>query len=236
MKHPFKPKILIVDKNAGGSFLLTSILKDWGHETFSVNSFLKAIEYCKNSYTPDLIIVEMQETAESFFDFPKKFEQRTGKKIPIIVHSNLLEKEIIQNAIKSGYVDYLVRPVEPDILLDKISNIINPDLVLNENTFNFNLNEEAKILCPVHLDSINEFGIQGSVPFQLTIGTFISISSPTLNSHGLNELKVKVVEIQPNQKANLVSYPFAVKFSFVGLSFNESNKLRKIAMFKGVAA
>jgi CheY-like chemotaxis protein len=236
MKENIKPQVMIIDKNAGASFLLMSILKDWGYEITSVNSFLKAVDYCKNSYTPDLIIVEMNEPSVIYYEFPHKFMERTGKTIPMAVHSNETSKEVIIKSIQAGYLDYLVRPVEPEILHDKIKDLIRPDLKLSQKTFNFKMDEDAKITCPMHIDTINEFGIQASVPFQLNSGSLIDLLSPTLSEHGLSSMCVKVVEIKPKTSGDQSRYPYLVKLSFVGLKNSELTKLRKLAIFKGEAA
>jgi len=63
----------------------------------------------------------------------------------------------------------LLRPVETEILHDKIFNIIDPQLKLNNKTFNFKMDEEAKLNCPLHIDSINEFGLRASMPLNLVL-------------------------------------------------------------------
>lgn len=225
-----RPKILIVDKNDGGSFLLMSVLKDWGFETFSVNSFLKAIDYCKTNYTPDLVIVEMQGAAEVFYEFPRKLRERTGKAPPIVVHSRIADREVIEKAIRSGYTDFLVRPVEPEVLHDKLSDLLEPSHALNASTFKFQLNEEARLSLPIHIATINEFGIQGHAPFAPPSGVVVEITSPTLEQNGLPPLKVKVVSVVPGAVDN------QVKLGFIGLTGKELTKLRRLAMFKGDAA
>ena len=236
MKGNIKPQVMIIDKNAGGSFLLMSILKEWGYEITSVNSFLKAVDYCKTSYSPDLIIIEMNEPSVIYYEFPHKFLERTGKSIPMAVHSNETSKEVIIKSIQAGYLDYLVRPVEPEILHDKIKDLIRPDLKLSQKTFNFKMDEEASLTCPMHINTINEFGIQASVPFHLNTGSIIDLHSPTLTEHGLSNMCVKVVEIRPKAPSELGRHPYLVKLNFVGLKSSELTKLRKLAIFKGEAA
>lgn len=229
-------KILIIDKNAGGSFLLMSILKDWGHEIFSLNSFLKAIDYSKTSYTPDLVIVDMQEPGMLFYEFPRKFIERTGITSPIVVHSAIRSKEIVTKSIQAGYKDYLMRPMDPEILHDKIDTLLNPDMKLSQKTFNFNLNEDAKITCPVHINLVNEFGIQASVPYHFVPGMVFDLQSPILQGQGLDAINVRVVEVQTQDVKNDSAYPYLIKLDFVGLTNTELIKLRKLAIFKGEVA
>lgn len=223
-------RILIVDKSGRGAFFLSSLLSSKGYKVFTVNSFLKAIDYGHHAHFPHLIIVDQQEPCTIFFEFPRKFHERTGIKIPIIAHSISVDKETIARAVRSGYNDYLVRPIDPDLLLDKVANLVNPDINLNQKTFRFNLTEEATMNFPFMIDSINEFGILAQTLFEVPAGTVFDLESPTLIKNGLKKIKVAVVECKSSGQS---IYPFTVKLSFVGLKSSELTLLRKMAMFKG---
>ena len=70
-----KARILIIDKTNGGTYLLGTNLQKWGFEVFTVNSFLKAIDYTQGSPNPPtLVIVEVNESSAIFLEFPRKFE------------------------------------------------------------------------------------------------------------------------------------------------------------------
>lgn len=228
-----KYKILIADKSGGASFLLTSVLASYGFDIFTVNSYLKAIEYCQNeSYTPNMIIVELVEPCAIFYEFPRKFLERTGKSIPILCQSVNTDKNVILKALQSGYKDYLIRPVEPEILLDKISNILSPEVKLSEKTFKYFVNEAGSLVLPVHLNYINEFGIDAYVGIEPKLGDVLSIKSPVLERSGLSSIDVRVVSYNPEKDVHGKPI-FKVNFSFVGVKPNDIAKIRKIAMFKG---
>ena len=129
-----------------------------------------------------------------------------------------------------------MRPVETEILHDKIFNIIDPQLKLNNKTFNFKMDEEAKLNCPLHIDSINEFGLRASMPFELSPGMLVNVQSPTLVENGLDGVNLKVVNIKLKEATDDAKYSFLVKLSFVGLKSSELTKLRRLAIFKGDAA
>lgn len=225
-------RILIIDKSGRGSFVLSSLLTSKGYTVFTLSSFLKAIDYSQHNYVPHLIIVDQQEPCAIFFEFPRKFLERTGVKIPIIAQSISVDKDTITRAIKSGYCDYLVRPVDPDLLLDKVANLMHPEINLNEKTFRFNLVEEATMHFPFMIDSINEFGVLAKTSLDLSPGTVFELESPTLARNGLKKLKVAVIECR-REPSETGDYPFTIKLSFLGLKSSDLTLLRKMAMFKG---
>lgn len=229
-----RSQILIVDKNNGGSFVLGTILTRWNYEIFKVNSFLKAIEYVKNSqYSPDLIIVELEEPSPIFYDFPNKFKERTGKDIPIVVHSAFAEKSCVHQSLSSGYKDYLIRPMMPDLLKDKISNIVKPNLKLNDPALTFHLDEEASLLSKLILDYMNELEIEASSQFPIKPGTIVTVQSETLKEIGFTQTDLRVDNLKKRDPEDVnLDYPYKLKLSFTGLSADDYNKLKMLVESK----
>ncbi|MFA6237596.1 MAG: response regulator [Bacteriovorax sp.] len=228
------PRILIVDKSNGGSFVLASVLGNWKYEVFKVNSFLKAIEYAQNNhYTPDLIIVELNEPNPIFFEFPRKFKERTGKEIPMIVHTIINDKDCVHKSLTSGYVDYLIRPMEPELLKDKIANIVRPNVRLNDQTFTFHLDEDALLVSRLKLDFINEFEIEASSQFPIKPGTIVTVQSDLLKGIGFPQIDLRVDDLKKKEAEIAVpENPYKLKLSFVGLSSEDFAKIKKLSMSK----
>ncbi len=224
-------KILIIEKSTGGAFLLISILTKHHFEIKTVNSYLKAVEYCSTQgYFPDLIIVDQPVPCAIFFEFPRKFQERTLKKIPILAYTLSKDKEVIDQALKSGYQDFIVRPSEPEIILDKISSFVHPGTPLSEETYPFLINEGATIEMEAHLDFINEFGATIKTKHFFGPGMYFSLKSKTLAHNGVDELRVCVVDSYKNNDAE---YGHTAKLSFLGLNSKELESIRRIAIHKG---
>jgi twitching motility two-component system response regulator PilH len=233
-------RIMIIDKNGTGAYILTAALSKWGYDVVSVNSYLKAIEYSlHNAYQPELIIVETQEVNAIFFEFPRKFLERTKNKVPMIVYSVNNNAQDIKQSLEYGYKDYIVRPVEPEILKDKIKNFVKPEASLNQETFQFKIHEEAKIIAQIHIESLNEFGLEANIPYDIHPSTVVTVQSPTLIKYGINEISVRLVEskLRADFDSNSHSkYRYHARFSYVAVSETEIKKIRKIAMTLGQIA
>ena len=116
--------ILIVDDRPENIFALKSILELNNFEVDSAQSGEEALhKILKTNYR--LIILDVQmpdmdgfEVAEMILSYSK------SKDTPIIFLSAISkEKKFITKGYKAGAVDYITKPVDPDILLLKVASI-----------------------------------------------------------------------------------------------------------------
>jgi signal transduction histidine kinase/CheY-like chemotaxis protein len=115
--------ILIVDDKKENIFSLKSVLELNGFATDAAHSGEEALKkILKNDYT--LIILDVQmpgmdgfEVAEAITGFKKTSD------IPIIFLSAVnTHKKFITKGFESGAIDYITKPVDPDILILKVRN------------------------------------------------------------------------------------------------------------------
>ena len=121
-----KKKILIVEDTQAIRLLLCHILKKAGYETFEAEN--GAVAYGILSENPDLslIILDLMMPVMDGLSFLEKFgEELREKEIPVCVLSALGDHQKILDAVGKGAVDYAIKPVDKDILLDKVSELID---------------------------------------------------------------------------------------------------------------
>lgn len=128
--------VLIVDDQPGNIFSLKKLLESKDFEVDTANSGEEALrKVLKNDYA--LIILDVQmpgidgfEVAETLTGYSKT------KEIPIIFLSAVnTEKRFITKGYASGGIDYITKPVDPDILLLKVTTfhrLYEQTLALNE--------------------------------------------------------------------------------------------------------
>jgi CheY-like chemotaxis protein len=76
----------------------------------------------------DLVLLDIEMPEIDGFDFFAKMSQNPAQKfIPVIFVTANATKNIIERAIKVGAKDYIVKPVNPDILLQKIKSSLHPN-------------------------------------------------------------------------------------------------------------
>jgi len=118
--------VLIVDDNPNNIFSLKKLLESNDFEVDTAFSGEEALgKALKNSYS--LIVLDVQmpdmdgfEVAENLSGYSKT------KEIPIVFLSAVsTEKKFITKGYKSGGIDYVTKPIDPDILLLKVKTFYN---------------------------------------------------------------------------------------------------------------
>lgn len=118
--------ILIVDDNKNNIYSLKRLLESHNFKTDAAESGEEALgKALKNNYS--LIILDVQmpgmdgfEVAETFAGYSKT------KDIPIIFLSAVnTEKQFITKGYASGGIDYVTKPIDPDILMLKVKTFYN---------------------------------------------------------------------------------------------------------------
>ncbi len=115
------PTILIVDDLEDNIFSLTAVLKFEGYIIHKANSGALAIEMAlKLQY--DCIVLDVQMPEMDGFEVAKTLgENEFTKNIPIIFLSALgSDKEKVIQGIDSGAIDFLAKPVDPQLIKAKL--------------------------------------------------------------------------------------------------------------------
>jgi len=121
-----KIKILIVDDRAEGLLTIQAILQDLGHEIITANCGQSALRrVLEHDFA--LIILDVQMPIFDGYETAKSIRQRERSRITPIIFvtaSHQLETNVFQGYM-SGAVDYLFKPVDPDILKMKVHIFVN---------------------------------------------------------------------------------------------------------------
>lgn len=122
-----KMKIVIVEDDIKIRSELSKLLKGNGYETIVIKKFEKIPEQLKNQNI-DLILLDVNLPFENGYDICKKIH--LVKEIPIIfVTSRVTDADELQS-IEAGGVDFISKPYNKTILLEKIKRALkqnNPE-------------------------------------------------------------------------------------------------------------
>lgn len=118
--------VLIVGEDATSSDLMNEILNENGHHVDIVETGEKAITELNNNQIFDFIITEINMPVVDGFMFLKYIKSKPRfDKIPILMASTVTDKESIIRSIELGAADYIVKPINKEMFLVKVKNIIN---------------------------------------------------------------------------------------------------------------
>ena len=124
-------KILIIDDDPDITEAMRVVLENKGYEVASARDSREGMEQVKGN-KPDLIILDvMMNTSQEGFGFSRDLKKDPDyKNIPILMLTAVTEKTGID--FKSAVGDetwlpvdeFLDKPVRPDVLLEKVSNLL----------------------------------------------------------------------------------------------------------------
>ena len=118
-------KILIVEDDKFLRELILKKLKDEGFDTFDAadgDAGLKKIKEVK----PDLVLLDLiLPSIDGFEVLSRMKEDPSVKAIPVIILSNLGQKEEVERGLKLGAYDYLIKAhFTPGEIVEKIRDIL----------------------------------------------------------------------------------------------------------------
>lgn len=114
-------KVLIVDDDSVNLMIMEKMLEALDVEIISASSGAKAVKLCKNNDFA-LVLMDAQMPRMDGFEAAKKLRStRKNKELPIIIVSAVSKtKDFILKGYKSGAVDYLLKPIEKQLLQSKV--------------------------------------------------------------------------------------------------------------------
>lgn len=122
-------KVLIVEDDAGIGNLIKVILEHEPGFRALVCPTTTAALYEIEKFDPDLILmdVDLKDTAVDgieFYGLLKTIFKKDFEDLPMIVVSAMSGPELRQRALQNGARDYLLKPFEPEELLDACRRIL----------------------------------------------------------------------------------------------------------------
>ena len=127
MMNSKKIRILAVDDIYANRFLLSDVLSDFKTTVVeNASDFWKRLE----SYGADIALLDIMMPDEDGFHLAARMKQDDRfKNIPIIFISAKNAKNDVMEGMKAGGNDYIIKPIDGDILIEKIKNVLYQNTV-----------------------------------------------------------------------------------------------------------
>ena len=116
------PKILLVDDREDNLMSMASLLEPEGYVCIKANSGRKALKILMTEVDFGLILMDIKmPNLDGFETAALIYERDKLKNIPIIfITAHNYDEEIIFKGYKTGGVDYIYKPINPDLLRVKV--------------------------------------------------------------------------------------------------------------------
>ena len=167
-------KILIVEDDIAFGTMIQTWLKKKGFEVEKATSVKAAIQiYEKTESGFDLVLSDLRLPDHDGI-FLLQWMRKHGMMVPFIVMTSYAEIQNVVLAMKSGATDYVAKPFQPDILLDKIKEAIKaPKKTQNSSV---SADKNAKIAAPA--GDVPKY-LEGESEASRKLYSFVSLVAPT---------------------------------------------------------
>lgn len=216
-------KILIVDDSDSALKLISSVLTTKGHMVAQSYEPRDAIEKLKGEFFDLLITDVMMPGGVSGLDLTRTLRvDPSFTNLPIIVVTGRREKKDIEKGIESGADDYIVKPIDPEILISKVDSLLTKKPRTTEHFTPGAVKSPASWETTTEIVQITEVGLDVTSSLPVPVGYRIKLKSPFFAELGIEPPFLRVIscELRPSQNH------YHITLHFVGLTEKEMTPIR----------
>lgn len=196
-------RILVVDDDPDILKLTEEILASVGHNVVVAEDAMRALEWL-NQVSFDLLISDANMPMYSGFDLIQTIRNNSKfSEMSIAMLTGLRERTDIERAVKVGVDDYIVKPIDPMLFLQKIGALFarktptqHPEILLGASK-----EAEGILHQPIVVESISELGIRILTGESQPTGQRVDIDAAIFKALGIDTvppLKVLRSEKDPS--------------------------------------
>lgn len=216
-------RILIVDDDPVVLKLLKQILSASYDKISSASSAREAIKFMSQSEY-SCVVTDAVMPQETGYDLTRTIRGHAQwKHTPIIMLTRKRHPEDVQRAVKLGVNDYLLKPVDGQLLLEKIRFCIES----NEKPstfFELSVTKPGTLSFNGMVRTISETGIGFGLTFPIKHTSTLRLQSDVYSEIGIEPPLVRLVSCRENALDQ--DLPYTAQFSFIGITESDLMKIR----------
>lgn len=212
---------LIVDDQNSVLLTLTAILKKEGFVVVSCTNSLDAFENAQREKFDIIITDAVMPMGTSGFSLIStiRSQPNVNSKVPIIMLTGKRDAADVEKAISVGANDYMIKPVDPDVLISKITKLLTQKND-QDDFVHAQVNKPASVPIKITIISTSEIGLKFSSDVGFTTGQIYKITSEFFQI-----FEKDIVSIRINS-CNFTNNHYEVSANYVGLSEKELSHIR----------
>lgn len=220
-----KGNILLIDDNPIDLKVASLAIEKHGYTCHGYTDFQKGLEWAK-SQDPQMIFLDLQMPNISGYDLIQKFRQSTETAfIPIVIISGKNQLEDIKKAVALGANDYIVKPLDPLIIQEKLQKI---DLHNQQTDFHqidlpTHLIKTAFFAHPLQITAVSEFGVKVTSDAALLPGETVQILELNPEIFGSDRLFLRCLSCD---RLN-INGKYAMQMTYIGVTETQRQHIRK---------
>ncbi|HEY8271506.1 MAG TPA: response regulator [Pseudobdellovibrionaceae bacterium] len=216
--------ILIVDDQQSVLLTLEALLKSEHHYVTACTNAIDAMEHLKQEPF-DLVIsdVVMSVGGTGLALLRTIRNQPQLARLPVILLTGKREKADVEKGIQAGADDYVVKPIDPSLLLEKVKNIVDKAQQGPSRFVEAAVKVKAEFETKTEIISLSELGCTLQSNISATAGALIKVHSEVFKAIGIPMPTLRIVSTEelPSQDGQ-----HKIVGNFVGWSERELTPLR----------
>ncbi|MDD2907610.1 MAG: response regulator [Candidatus Gracilibacteria bacterium] len=125
-------KVLIIEDDKVLSEMYAIKLRKEGYEVKESINGLEGLT-CMGEFNPDVVLLDIMMPTMNGFETLEAIKHQTSSHSKIIIFTNIVDKDKIDLAMKSGADDYLIKAnTNPSDVIEKINILLKKKDVINE--------------------------------------------------------------------------------------------------------
>lgn len=214
---------MIVDDMADIRLFVKKILEGDGATVVEASGVDEAIDRIRQR-APNLVITDLDMPVRSGFDFLRaRQDDPKGPAVPVIVLSGLKDRESVNEAIGLGAVDYILKPIQATLLLQKARKHLRSREFFSRK-FAAGTRPLATVTLPASVVKISEIGALIESAVRLLPNRSVNLSGPFMDQFRDTELGIRTA-VKPDPYS--LQGRYYCELNFVGLGQNSAKALRR---------
>lgn len=217
-------RILVVDDDPDVLKLVEKVLSSRQHDVCVASDAIQAMDFL-NSSSFDLLISDGNMPHFSGFELVTTIKNNKRlHRMAVAMLTSLRERKDIEKAIRAGVDDYIVKPIEPMLLIQKVDSLFlkKPPAQHLECDVPKSLKMSSALAhIDIQITKISEIGLTIKAPFSLPEGHTIEIPLEVFRRLELKAPGMKVLSC-----TEMPDHFFELKIGFIATNENFTSTLR----------
>jgi two-component system chemotaxis response regulator CheY len=223
-------KILLVDDDRDFLEIAAKLLAFAKIDFVLCTSAMEALDHARELEF-DVVITDANMQPHSGYDLIRSIKQiQTYDLIPIAMITGRREKRDVERALAVGAQDYIVKPIDPERFIKKVTELIlQSEQARKAARFGeVQMEEIAKCSLAVVITGISESGVLLDSDHKLLEGTILTLDAVVFDRIGIPRPQAKVKSCTPGS----VEKTFEIRASFHSLDDRSIGKVRQFVQAK----
>ncbi len=195
-------RILVVDDDLDILRMAESVLGSAGHTVFVAEDAMRAIDWL-NHIDFDLLLSDANMPHYSGFELITTIKKdQKFKDLSIAMLTGLRDRKDVERAVKIGVDDYIVKPLDPMLLVQKVNSLFEkrpphkyPEIQLHGTNM-----QAGTLRRSIVVESVSELGMRIVTEMPLRPGMMIDVAAEFFSQLDVQPPPMKVLNVEMDAK------------------------------------